>query len=265
MQYKLPERFRGGPAWFPKLDYKPLLVPQTVTRITKRIESKEVRRLDMHTETNNYFVGGVLVHNCNGRYVYGKDVHGVERLMVGSHNVWKKPIYKERPWVRKAKSFLNKFWFSFALEAPQNDDVWWTVAKRLGLAEKLAQLPNLVVYGEVYGSVQDLKYSVPADQGVRFRVFDMYDASLKQWLPYDSMRALATTLGFECVPELYRGPYIPETVDPLRTGKSTIDNVTIREGFVIRPVTPPSPQDKGAYKYVSEEYKLRKGTTTEFH
>ncbi len=265
MQYKLPERFRGGPAWFPKIDYKPLLVPQKVTHITKRIESKEVRRLDMHTETNNYFVGGVLVHNCNGRYVYGEDVRGTTRLMVGSHNVWKKPIYTTKPWFRKLKAFASKLGFRFAPEIPLNDDVWWTVAKRLDLETKLKALPNVVVYGEVYGSVQDLKYSVPGEEGVRFRVFDAYDADTKTWYDHDTLKALCTTLGLEMVPVLFDGPYNKETVDPLRFGKSTLDGTTLREGFVIRPKVLVDPKDKSAYKFVSEDYKLRKGTTTEFH
>lgn len=205
------------------------------------------------------------IHGCNGRYVYGEDVHGVTRLMVGSHNVWKKPIYTTKPWFRKLKAFASKLGFRFAPEVPLNDDVWWTVAKRLDLETKLKAIPNVVVYGEVYGSVQDLKYSVPGEEGVRFRVFDAYDADTKTWYDHDTLKALCTTLGLEMVPVLFDGPYNKETVDPLRFGKSTLDGTTLREGFVIRPKVLVDPKDKSAYKFVSEDYKLRKGTTTEFH
>ena len=204
------------------------------------------------------------VHGCNGRYVYGEDVHGVTRLMVGSHNVWKKPIYRQKAWLRKLKTFANKLGFNFRLEEPQNDDVWWTIAKRLNLAQKLATYPNFVFYGEVYGSVQDLKYSVPGDEGVRFRVFDIYDANTKTWLDNEAVESLCTWLGLEMVPVLYKGAYIRETVDPLRFGKSTLDGVTLREGFVIRPAKLADRKDKSAYKFVSEDYKLRKDGT-EFH
>jgi len=264
LQYKLPERFRGGPAWFPKIEFQTQLVPQKIVKITRRTESLSVARLDMSTETENYFVGGVLVHNCNGRYVYGPDVHGTTRLIVGSHNVWKRPFYSGNAFIRKLKTFANKLGFQFKLEEPINDDVWWTIAKRLDLAAKLAKYPKLVVYGEVYGAVQDLKYSVPADEKVAFRVFDMYDANTKSWLRHQEVVSLCAVLGLEHVPVLYKGPYNPE-VDRLRSGKSTVDGVTLREGFVIRPLNPVDPKDKSAYKYVSEEYKLRKGVTTEFH
>lgn len=204
------------------------------------------------------------LHGCNGRYVYGPDVHGTTRLIVGSHNVWKRPFYSGNAFIRKLKTFANKLGFQFKLEEPINDDVWWTIAKRLDLAAKLAKYPKLVVYGEVYGAVQDLKYSVPADEKVAFRVFDMYDANTKSWLRHQEVVSLCAVLGLEHVPVLYKGPYNPE-VDKLRSGKSTVDGVTLREGFVIRPLNPVDPKDKAAYKYVSEEYKLRKGVTTEFH
>jgi hypothetical protein len=268
MQYKLPARYRGAPAWFPKVEFKPTLIPQTVTKIQKKTGIR--KRLDMSTETSNYFVGGVLVHNCNGRFVYGKDVHGVSRLMVGSHNVWKRPVYTESKLKMAAKRAVNALTSVFGKQAfpdpiPVNDDVWWTIAKHLDLASKLKAFPKLVVYGEVYGSVQDLKYSVPGNEKVRFRVFDMYDANSEEWLCFETVTAMCSVFGLEMVPVLYRGPYVRETVDPLRTGKSTLDGVTIREGFVIRPEIPHDSSDKQAYKLVSEEYKLRKGDVTEFH
>lgn len=208
---------------------------------------------------------GVIVteklHGCNGRFVYAEDAKGEKRLIVGSHNVWKKPLYSEAPWKRKLKVLANKLGCWFKLEEPQNDDVWWEVAKKLDLAEKLKKWENYVFYGEVYGSVQDLKYSVPGEEKVRFRVFDMYDSRTKEWLCFDTVRAVCSGMGIETVPVLYRGLYDKEKVDPLRTGKSVLDGVTMREGFVIRPIIPTDKYDKQAYKYVSEEYKLRKSGT----
>lgn len=254
LQYKLPARYRGAPAWFPKAEYKPTLVPQTVTRIQKKVH--KTKRLDMHTETSNYFVGGVLVHNCNGRFVWdGKELH------VGSHNVWKKPMHL----AKNPSSRLSRWWLAFQLFVNKlfantfklelsNDDVWWNTAKTLGLKEKLAEFfPMYVFYGEVYGKVQDLKYGV---DGTAFRVFDIYNATNKEWEKPDTVVAICARLGIEHVPVLYHGPYFKDVVDPLRTGKSVLHEGTIREGIVIKLL-----DNKGrnsAMKYVSEQYKLRK-------
>lgn len=261
LQYKLPERYRGGSFWIPKIEHKPLLVPQTVTHIVHRSESMAVDRLDMHTETNNYFVGGVLVHNCNGRYAFSNG-----QFHVGSHNAWRKPMYDplfgKKPvsdgWQLTLKRLLAKL--TGKKLTPNNTDDWWTIAKTLDLETKLAKFPNLVVYGEVFGKVQDLKYGCP--DGVKFKIFDIYNIDTKNWFSPEEVTTAAARMGLEKVDVLYSGPYTKAAVDHLRTGKSVIDGKTIREGIVIKPH-----DNKGkhiALKLVSEEYKLRKGGT-EFH
>lgn len=203
------------------------------------------------------------IHGCNARYAYGPDVDGTVRLHVGSHNTWRRPIHSESKFVLKLKNLVNRvFGPVWKTSEPANDDVWWTIAKRLDLAAKLAKFPKFVVYGEVYGKVQDLQYGV---DGVEFRVFDVYDAGRKEWLSWVQVQSFALAAGLQVVPPLYTGPYIRETVDQLRFGKSALDGKTLREGFVIRPLVLLDPKDKSAYKYVSEDYKLRKGNTTEFH
>lgn len=188
------------------------------------------------------------IHGCNGRFVFADG-----ELHVGSHNVWKKPMYTDKPWVRKLKAFINKFKKVFPDPVPMNDDVWWDTAKTLELTKKLSKYPKHVFYGEVFGKVQDLKYGV---EGTSFRVFDIYDADEKSWLTPDRVWDICVELYIEHVPVLYKGPYSKEAVDGLRTGKSTLHDGTIREGIVIKLL-----DNKGrnsAMKYVSEAYKLRK-------
>jgi RNA ligase (TIGR02306 family) len=188
------------------------------------------------------------IHGCNARFV-----HDGTQLHVGSHNVWKKALYSDKPWVRKLKAWVNKIHKVFPDPEPKNDDVWWQTAKDLSLARKLALRPKWVFYGEVFGKVQDLKYGV---EGTSFRVFDIYDADEKRWLMPNEVLTQCTLLVLEHVPVLYEGPYSKEAVDGLRTGKSTLHDGTIREGIVIKLL-----DNKGrnsALKYVSEAYKLRK-------
>lgn len=206
------------------------------------------------------------IHGCNARFVYGKDTKGIVRLNVGSHNTWRKPVYDplfgKKPitggWQLTLKRIIAKV--TGKKLTPNNTDDWWTIAKTLDLETKLAKFPNLVVYGEVFGKVQDLKYGCP--DGVKFKIFDIYDIDTKSWFSPDQVAFEAIRMGLEKVDVLYSGPYNKSTVDPLRSGKSVIDGKTIREGIIIKPR-----DNKGkhiALKLVSEEYKLRKNGT-EYH
>lgn len=195
------------------------------------------------------------IHGCNGRFVWdGNELH------VGSHNVWKKPMYL----AKNPKSRLSRWWLAFQLFVNRfivdafklelnNDDVWWNTAKALNLKNKLQKHPMMVFYGEVFGKVQDLQYGV---EGTSFRVFDIYNANTKEWERPNTVETLCAELGIEHVPVLYNGPYFKDTVDHLRSGKSTLHDGTIREGIVIKLLN--NNGRNSAMKYVSEAYKLRK-------
>lgn len=212
------------------------------------------------------------IHGCNARFVF-KD----GELYVGSHNTFRSAPRVPSKFLgylnglksafftgSKHLTFKERFQRGFQAKASTPKlDAWWTVAQRLHLAEELRDAPGIVVYGEVYGHVQDLTYSVSDEELIRFAAFDVYDSSRHQWLAYDEAKAFCGSRGIPFVPELYRGPYSRAAVMPLRTGKSAVDGVTLREGFVIRRA---HDYEKGraSLKLVSEEYKLRNGGT-EFH
>ncbi len=142
------------------------------------------------------------VHGANGRFLFHEG-----RLWVGSHTRIKR-------------------------EDPKN--LWWGVAIRERLAEKLAQAPGIAVYGEVYGQVQDLKYGVPT--GARLALFDAFSLECGKYLDYDDLIALAERLGIPTAPLLYRGPW-SDSLRSLAEGQSRIPGAeNIREGFVVRPV-----------------------------
>lgn len=179
------------------------------------------------------------IHGCNGRFGY---VNG--RLWVGSH------------------STIKRF---------NETNLWWKVAVKLNLEEKLKKFPGVIFYGEVYGQVQDLKYSVSPAEGVRLRIFDAYDTGVREdgtrqtgrWFDWSEIEQMTESAGLKTVPKLYEGPLVRATVEALRTGKSTLDNLTMREGIVIRPMKERYNTETGRtlLKLVSEEYKLRKNGT----
>lgn len=109
---------------------------------------------------------------------------------------------------------------------------WWRIADAYGLAAKLAADPGLVLYGEVYGRVQELRYGV--DDAVRLIVFDALDLALGRYLDYDRFVERVDRLGLPQVPVLYRGPW-RDLPPGLAEGPSVLGGGHVREGFVVRP------------------------------
>lgn len=202
MQRKLPERYRGHEGWLPSTDseFKSRLVPQTIQAIEIDPTVKS-DRFDLETETHNYFAHGVLVHNCNSRFMHdGTDFH------VGSHKTFKRD---------------------------SEGNMWWNLARDLGLPEKLAARPNLAVYGEAYGQVQDLRYG---KVGVHFAAFDVWDTQRGVWFDVDAFLGLMESLELPVVPTLYRGPWKGlEWAKEMAEGQSTLAD-HVREGIVVKPI-----------------------------
>jgi RNA ligase (TIGR02306 family) len=146
------------------------------------------------------------IHGANARFV-----HDGERLWVGSHRCIKK-------------------------ESETN--LWWKVARKYDLAAKLATIPSIAVYGEVYGQVQDLEYGVPASEGARLAIFDALDTKTRRWFGPEELNRLCVDIGLEMVPTIYIGEWDAEFGATLAEGKSTIPGADhIREGIVVKPMT----------------------------
>lgn len=173
------------------------------------------------------------IHGTNARFVW----HG-DRLWVGSH----KCIKKEGT-------------------ASASNSIWWTTAKQYGLEELLSQHPDIVLYGEIYGYVQDLKYGLPQGH-FRLAVFDALDLRSLKHLDYDDLVDFVKTLNLPMVPLVYRGPWDETLISTLSNGKSTLAD-HVREGFVGRPVKERWNDEIGRVilKYVGEDYLLRKEGT----
>ena len=141
-------------------------------------------------------------HGANARYVFRDS-----RLWCGSH----KNIKRDDP-----------------------KSIWWNAARYHGLAEKLAPYPDLILYGEVYGQVQDLKYDIPKGE-VRLIIFDAMDFSTKRYLPWSQTEDLCRRLDLPTIPILHYGAWNPSLAG-LAEGNSVLGNGTcLREGIVIRP------------------------------
>lgn len=229
--------------------------------------ANQSKRYDITVEDNsNYFANGILIHNCNGRFCYRDG-----RLWVGSRTCVKAEYVDQdgverNLWWQVAKNLGMEERFKRLLSgAFQFDDI---VDGKLGRAKKKMMeksvhvlqgidLEGTVIYGEVYGQVQDLRYGV--DNGATFRVFDSWNPSLGRYNDWNVTEAIAKAMGLDVVPELYRGSW-ESSLESLRNGPSVLYPGHTREGYVIKPLQErwnPKTQ-RTIFKFVGEDYKTRK-------
>lgn len=172
------------------------------------------------------------IHGASARYGWHDG-----RLYCGSRTEWKK-------------------------EDPNN--LWWKAAKNTPhLAEFCEANPDLTVYGEVFGQVQDLKYGAKPGQ-VFFRAFDLMRGN--QWVPwaeaiqlagYNSDGSFTNFPKLDWVPIIYIGEYDESYIRALADGKSLIPGANnIREGVVVKPVIERTDPEIGRVqlKIVSDAY-----------
>jgi len=115
---------------------------------------------------------------------------------------------------------------------------------------------NVRIFGEVYGyNVQDLSYGLAEPQ---LAVFDvMVD---DEYLDPRDLNTFCHSFYLPMVPVLFVGTFDTTVLTNLRDGTDTISNSHVREGIVIKNVDGP----RKIAKWVSPDYLLRKGDTTEY-
>lgn len=165
------------------------------------------------------------IHGCNARYTFrdGKMWLGSRTRWVedDGENVWSKAL-RACPWIE----------------------------------DNCRSVPGAVLFGEVFGRVQDLDYGL-RDQ-VSFRAFDV---KLPQG--YADADIITMSLSEEHgVPVLYDGPFDFERMLELAEGPSTLPGAKhVREGIVIKPAVERQDPRCGrvALKLVGNGYYDRKG------
>lgn len=188
------------------------------------------------------------IHGQNARFIWHRG-----NLWVGSHTKVKREP-KEITWWDKVKYWTAKL----ALRNPDPPrrvlmTNWWYVAKKYNLANALQLFPDVVFYGEVYGSCQDLHYDSPGD--LKLVLFDALEN--QRYVSYDRLKAMCKAMELPIVPELYRGPW-HVTLTTLAEGQSTLAP-HVREGFIVRPEEERSQDRVGRviFKQIGEGYLLR--------
>jgi RNA ligase (TIGR02306 family) len=157
-------------------------------------------------EENEEVVATEKVHGANARFAYVPEVG----MFAGSRSEWK-------------RNDPNILW-------------WKALANHPEIEEFCKNHPEVTVYGEVYGQVQDLKYNF--QKGVGIVVFDLLRHGV--WIDHDEAREIGKNLPW--VPVIYRGPWNKEKLFMVaETGDSEVakwkeGKPQIKEGLVIKPV-----------------------------
>jgi len=143
------------------------------------------------------------IHGANARFVFAP-TEG--RMYTGSREEWKRPD-------------------------PNN--LWWRALEENKWIEEFCRsFPGDVLYGEVFGNVQSLKYGAKP-QDVFFRAFDVLRNG--EWLEYRDWTSCVMESGR--VPVVYDGPFDFDALVKLSDGPSLIPGANhIREGIVVRPL-----------------------------
>ncbi|HWE93813.1 MAG TPA: RNA ligase (ATP) [Tepidisphaeraceae bacterium] len=118
-----------------------------------------------------------------------------------------------------------------------------------------ASARQVILFGEVYGKVQSLRYGV-AD-GIAFRAFDLLVGG--KYVDHAPFNDLCLTHGVERAPVVYRGPFSLERIKQLAEGNSTLPGAdNIREGVVVKPVVERLDPKIGrvVLKYIGDGYLL---------
>jgi len=123
----------------------------------------------------------------------------------------------------------------------QDDEnaLYWTPVYKYGLKEKLAARgKNIVLTGELCGpGIQKNKLRLT---GVEWYVFDVFDLDTREYIPYDEMCELCSSLGLTVVPLEERGEHFAYTLEELlEKARGKYPSGLDKEGIVVRDVNRP--------------------------
>lgn len=162
------------------------------------------------------------IHGSNARYVYVNDA-----FYMGSRTRWLKP---------------------------DGNHIWRRAADNTPVLRAFCQAhPGLVVYGEVYGSVQSLKYGASPGE-VRFRAFAALDRD--RWCDMLPLYGLFDMHKVPTAPVLYEGSFSMAVVTALAEQDSRLSDGQLMEGVVITPAIERRDDEIGrvALKHISNRY-----------
>ena len=198
------------------------------------------------------------LHGCSAKYVYSGG-----KMHCGSRAEWKKeyPCYDHvtMDWLRGQESMRKRDEMGVLTDVVDEEkcqklfdklhngqkprNLWWNALDATpGLVEWCQANPDIIVYGEVFGNVQSLRYGATNNRPLMFAAFDLLQGG--RWL--NAMEAFEAAMwnqenveGLRWAPILQSNvPYSFELVAENADGPSTWPDANhYREGCVVKPMT----------------------------
>jgi len=147
------------------------------------------------------------LHGASSRYTFAKNADGEEFQFCGTRINWMKE---------------------------DDTNIWWMAFNQCpAIGEWCRAHPEQIIYGEIFGQVQGLKYGAKKND-IFFAAFGILNKTT--WLDFDDARNSAGGYTVPCVPLLYSGPFDIEKIKELAEGDSSWPRANhMREGVVILP------------------------------
>jgi RNA ligase (TIGR02306 family) len=123
----------------------------------------------------------------------------------------------------------------FALRRPEVNGFWKVLEANPVLQEYLKKNPGTVVFGEIYGNINRIKYGLPEVNA--FAIFDIYREN--NFLDSEDLMREITENGLTSVPVYKENVYSFDLIKTLSNGWTRVPNAAkgvISEGVVVRPV-----------------------------
>ena len=142
-----------------------------------------------------------------------------------------------------------------------SENVWWRCLAENSWITTFCQLrPNLILYGEIFGSITNIKYGAQENE-IFFRAFDIFDKDTDKWMDFTNISTLFNDPSFgiqlsnNWVPVLFYGQY--EERDFKKLGNKNIkSNITgadnLQEGLIIQPLTERYNAEIGRVKLIKQ-------------
>lgn len=153
-----------------------------------------------------------------------------------------------------------------AKEKRQRRSIYWTVAKKSGVEEKMREMgKNLALQGEICGpGIQKNRMELPE---ISLFIFSAYDIDSQQYISAENLFEICQQLGLKTVPIINTNKVFPilKTVDDLiEDARGVYDRTSNnREGIVIRPMIEKmsvwTPDNRMSFKVINEDYLLSTG------
>ena len=192
------------------------------------------------------------IDGTNSKVGVVKEDNGKLTFMIGSHNTRKKWVDPESEDYQKKASMYQ---YPLKLVEPMLEDMIRKLNARV-----------VIVYGEIFGRVQKLRYG--RDNDLAYRAFDLCVDG--HYLSWDEAERWFNKWSIQHAPIVYCGPYSTQCVKDCANQNTVLmkDNPHISEGVIIRPQKERNDPSLGRVilKYKSDAYEemKSKGKVTEY-